>query len=165
MIEIFSNRMEITNPGKPLIDVFRFIDHAPISRNEKLASLMRRMNICEERGSGIDRALLQCEIYQLPAPDFQRDELFTKVVMFAPMTLRQMNKEDKRRACYQHCCLEYLSGKKMTNESFRGRLNISDENYSIASRIISDTIAAQYIKLDDATASSKKYARYIPFWV
>ena len=38
MIEIFSNRMEITNPGKSLIDVFRFIDHAPISRNEKLAS-------------------------------------------------------------------------------------------------------------------------------
>ena len=132
---------------------------------KKLASLMRRMNICEERGSGIDRALLQCEIYQLPAPDFQSEELFTKVIMFAPMTLRQMNKEDKRRACYQHCCLEYLSGKKMTNESFRGRLNISDENYSIASRIISDTIAAKYIKLDDATASSKKYARYVPFWV
>ena len=45
MIEVFGNRMEITNPGKPLIDVFRFIDHTPISRNEKLASLMRRMTI------------------------------------------------------------------------------------------------------------------------
>lgn len=164
MIEIFGNRMEITNPGKPLIDVFRFIDHAPISRNEKLASLMRRMNICEERGSGIDRALAQCEIAQLPAPDFRKDDLFTKVVMFAPMTLRQMNKEDKRRACYQHCCLQYLAGQKMTNESFRGRLSISDENYSMASRIISDTIGAGYIKLDDA-ATSKKYAKYVPFWV
>ncbi len=116
----------------------------------------------EEIGKALRKEI---PMYPLPAPDFQRDELFTKVVMFAPMTLRQMNKEDKRRACYQHCCLEYLSGKKMTNESFRGRLNISDENYSIASRIISDTIAAQYIKLDDAMASSKKYARYIPFWV
>lgn len=163
MIEIFSNRMEITNPGKPLIDVFRFIDHTPISRNEKLASLMRRMNICEERGSGVDRALLQCEITQLPAPDFQKDELFTKVIMFAPMTLRQMNKEDKRRACYQHCCLQYLSGQKMTNESFRGRLNISDENYSMASRIIADTIRAKYIKPDDS-APSKKFAKYVPIW-
>ena len=163
MIEIFSNRMEITNPGKPLIDVFRFIDHTPISRNEKLASLMRRMNICEERGSGVDRALLQCEIAQLPAPDFQKDELFTKVIMFAPMTLRQMNKEDKRRACYQHCCLQYLSGQKMTNESFRGRLNISDENYSMASRIIADTIRAKYIKPDDS-ATSKKFAKYVPIW-
>lgn len=164
MIEIFGNRMEITNPGKPLIDIFRFIDHTPISRNEKLASLMRRMNICEERGSGIDRALSQCEIYQLPAPDFQKDDLFTKVVMFAPMTLRQMDKEDKRRACYQHCCLQYLSGQKMTNESFRGRLNISDENYSMASRIISDTINAGYIKPDE-TSTSKKYAKYVPFWI
>ena len=163
MIEIFANRMEITNPGKPLIDVFRFIDHTPISRNEQLASLMRRMNICEERGSGVDRALLQCEIAQLPAPDFQRDELFTKVIMLAPMTLRQMNKEDKRRACYQHCCLQFLSGQKMTNESFRGRLSISDENYSMASRIIADTISAKYIKPDDSVPS-KKYAKYVPFW-
>jgi ATP-dependent DNA helicase RecG len=102
MIEVFDNRMEITNPGKPLIDIFRFIDHAPISRNEKLASLMRRMNVCEERGSGVDRALAQCEIYQLPAPDFQKDDLFTKVIMYAPMTLRQMDKEDKRRAFSAH---------------------------------------------------------------
>lgn len=163
MIEIFGNRMEITNPGKPLIDIFRFIDHTPISRNEKLASLMRRINICEERGSGIDRALAQCELYQLPAPDFQKDDLFTKVIMYAPMTLRQMDKEDKRRACYQHCCLQYLAGQKMTNESFRGRLNISDENYSMASRIISDTINAKLIKPDDAS-NSKKYAKYVPFW-
>lgn len=163
MIEIFANRMEITNPGKPLIDVFRFIDHTPISRNEQLASLMRRMNICEERGSGIDRALAQCEIAQLPAPDFQKDELFTKVIMFAPKTLRQMNKEDKRRACYQHCCLQYLSGQKMTNESFRGRLNISDENYSMASRIIADTLSAKLIKPDDSVPS-KKFAKYVPFW-
>lgn len=163
MIEIFGNRMEISNPGKPLIDIFRFIDHTPISRNEKLASLMRRMNICEERGSGVDRALAQCELYQLPAPDFQKDDLFTKVIMYAPMTLRQMDKEDKRRACYQHCCLQYLSGNKMTNETFRGRLNISDENYSMASRIIADTIAAKYIKPDDS-APSKKYAKYVPFW-
>lgn len=163
MIEVFSNRMEITNPGKPLIDVSRFIDHAPISRNEMLAALMRRMNICEERGSGVDRALKQCELAQLPAPDFQRDELFTKVIMYAPMTLRQMNKEDKRRACYQHCCLQYVSGQKMTNESFRGRLGISDENYSMASRIIADTISVNYIKPDDS-ASSKKYAKYVPFW-
>ena len=163
MIEIFGNRMEISNPGKPLIDIFRFIDHTPISRNEKLASLMRRMNICEERGCGVDRAITQCELYQLPAPDFQKDDLFTKVIMYAPMTLRQMDKKDKRRACYQHCWLQYLSGQKKTNESFRGRLNISNENYSMASRIIADTISVGYIKPDEA-ASSKKYAKYVPFW-
>lgn len=77
MIEIFKNRMEITNPGKPLIDTLRFIDHAPRSRNEDLASIMRRMNFCEERGSGVDRAILQCEIYQLPAPLFTNEETYT----------------------------------------------------------------------------------------
>lgn len=40
MIEIFDGRIEITNPGKPLIDTLRFIDHNPVSRNEKLASFM-----------------------------------------------------------------------------------------------------------------------------
>ena len=47
MIEIFSNRIEITNPGKPLIDSMRFVDHNPESRNEILARFMRRLNICE----------------------------------------------------------------------------------------------------------------------
>lgn len=163
MIEVFSDRLEITNPGKPLIDVLRFIDHAPISRNEKLASMMRRLKICEERGSGIDRAIAQCEMHQLPAPDFQKGDLFTRVTMIAPQPMGKMTKEDKIRACYQHCCLQYLSGNKMTNESFRGRLNISDKNYSIASRIISETVARKLIKPDESSRS-RKYAQYLPEW-
>lgn len=163
MVEIFPSRLEITNPGNPLIDTLRFIDHAPISRNEKIASMMRRMNFCEERGSGVDRALVECEFYQLPAPEFLKDDNYTKVVMFAPKTMRQMNKADKIRACYQHCCLQYIAGEKMTNESFRGRLNIAASNHSVASRIISDTISAELIKLDDTT-KSRKYAKYIPVW-
>ena len=52
VIEIFSNRVEITNPGTPLVDVMRIIDNPPKSRNEKLASVMRRLNMCEELGRG-----------------------------------------------------------------------------------------------------------------
>src|ERR1700722_7444665 len=70
-VEIFDNRIEITNPGTPLIDPLRFIDEPPRSRNEELASLMCRMNICEERGSGIDKVIFQIELYQLPPPDFR----------------------------------------------------------------------------------------------
>ena len=164
MIEVFQSRLEITNPGKPLIDILRFIDHAPISRNEKLAFIMRRMNFCEERGSGVDRAISECELYQLPAPDFTNEEAYTRVSMFTPKAMRGMNKEDKIRACYQHCCLQYVSGKKMTKESLRVRLNITPSNYSTASRIISDTVGAGLIKLDDATRS-RKYAQYVPVWV
>jgi ATP-dependent DNA helicase RecG len=31
---------------------------------------MRRINICEERGSGIDKVIGEIELYQLPAPIF-----------------------------------------------------------------------------------------------
>src|SRR5690606_3908671 len=50
MVEIFKNRMEITNPGEPLVSTDRFVDTPPKSRNEALASLMRRFGVCEERG-------------------------------------------------------------------------------------------------------------------
>jgi len=163
MVEIFKSRMEITNPGKPLISTLRFIDHAPKSRNEQLASMLRRMNICEERGSGVDRAIEQCELFQLPAPDFVGEEDFTRVTLFAPQTLRQMSREDKIRACYQHCCLQYVIGEKMTNESLRKRFDISQDNYSIASRIITETVNANLIRLDESS-KSRKFAQYIPNW-
>jgi predicted HTH transcriptional regulator len=72
MVEIFSDRMEITNPGEPLVDTLRFIDTPPRSRNEDLAALMRRMSICEEGGTGIDKVIEAVESFQLPAPDFFR---------------------------------------------------------------------------------------------
>ena len=59
MIEIFSDRMEITNPGLPLVKTDRFLDSPPRSRNEALASFMRRIHICEERGTGIDKIVYQ----------------------------------------------------------------------------------------------------------
>lgn len=67
-MEIFDNRIEVTNPGTPLVDVLRIIDNPPKSRNEKLASLMRRLKMCEELGRGWDRMVLACEAQYLPAP-------------------------------------------------------------------------------------------------
>jgi len=69
MIEVYSNRVEISNPGKPLVPVERFID-GDQSRNERLADLIRRMLICEEKSSGIDKVIDAAETYQLPAPEF-----------------------------------------------------------------------------------------------
>jgi len=124
MIEIFDNRIEITNPGKPLIDVKRFIDHSPESRNEQLARFMRRINICEERGSGIDKVITQIELFQLPAPEFIAGDNYTRAILYSPKSLRQMSKPDKIRACYQHACLKYVSGEYMTNQSLRERFNV-----------------------------------------
>ncbi|HQF42644.1 MAG TPA: ATP-binding protein [Ignavibacteriaceae bacterium] len=164
MIEIFSDRIEITNPGRPLINVLRFIDHNPQSRNEQFAQLMRRIGICEERGSGIDKVVFQCEFYQLPAPEFIAEENFTRVILYSPKKLKEMDRKDKIRACYQHCCLKYVSGSSMTNQSLRERFNIEEKNYPMVSRIISDSITEGLIKESDPNNKSKKYAKYIPIW-
>ena len=164
MIEVFTNRIEITNPGKPLIDTLRFIDHNPQSRNELLARMMRRLNICEERGSGIDKVVFECEKYQLPAPDFIVGDNYTRVILYGHKTLRQMDKQDKIRSCYLHSCLKYVSGEFMTNQSLRERFGIDEKNYAIASRIIAETIQKGLVKEYDSENKSRKYAKYVPFW-
>lgn len=158
MVEIFANRMEISNPGVPLIDTLRFIDEPPRSRNEALAALMRRMNICEERGSGIDKVIFNVEVFQLPAPDFRVAGNSTVAVLYGPRKFSQMTRTERIRACYQHACLLYVSGKRMSNASLRKRLGIKDSNYPLASRIIRDSIAAKLIKPHDEGAT------YVPFW-
>lgn len=83
MVEVFSDRMEITNPGAPLVEAERLLDTPPRSRNEILASMLRRVGVCEERGSGIDKVVFQTELYQLPAPIFEVVDDSTRSVLFA----------------------------------------------------------------------------------
>lgn len=165
MVEIYDNRMEITNPGSPLIAVDRFIDHAPESRNEKLAFMMRQIGICEERGSGVDRAIDACEIWQLPAPDIQNEDDYTRVTLFAPKPLNQMETKEKIRAVYQHCVLKYVAEDSMTNESIRKRFGIDDKNYPAASRIIKAAVEAGVIMPSNPELKANRYQKYVPYWV
>lgn len=164
MVEIFSDRIEITNPGKPLIDTLRFIDEPPRSRNDAIAAFMRRINICEERGSGIDKVIHSVEVFQLPAPDFQTVGDNTKAILYSPKVFKEMSRDERVRACYQHCCLLYVSNKEMTNNSLRLRFNIAEENYSMVSRVISETVKAGFIRQKDSESKSRRFASYIPFW-
>ncbi len=164
-VEIFSDRIEFTNPGSPLIDTLRFIDQPPRSRNEQLAAFMRRINICEERGSGIDKVIFDIEVFQLPAPDFRVVEDNTLAILYADKPLSAMDAKDRIRACYQHACLKYVFNERMTNESLRTRLRIAEQNYSMASRIISDTTKAGLIKLSDPEVKSRRMFSYVPFWL
>jgi predicted HTH transcriptional regulator len=164
MIEIFSDRIEVSNPGIPLIDPLRFIDEPPQSRNEALASFLRRINICEERGSGVDKVIFQVEFNQLPAPEFSVTSNHTKATLFAHKDFAEMDKLDRIRACYQHACLRYVSNDFLTNKSLRERFSIAKKNHSMASRIIADTVEKKLIKHHDPDSQSKKNAKYIPFW-
>jgi len=164
VIEIFEDRIEIRNPGKPLIKTERFIDSPPRSRNQAMAMLMRRLHICEESGTGIDKVVSEAEFYQLPAPLFVVTEDHLVATLFTPRPLTKMAKEDRIRACYQNACLKRVANDFMTNESIRKRFNIPDKSYPIASKIISETLVAGFIKPRDPNSKSKKHAQYLPFW-
>lgn len=163
MIEIFSDRIEVSNAGTPLVTPERFID-AYVSRNEKLADLMRRIGFCEEKGSGLDKVIFYNELYQLPPINVVVSENRTRVTIYSYKSLKNLDKKEKVRACYQHACLKYVSNEKMTNQSLRERFKIEDHNYSIASRIIRDALKDCVIKEDDPESKSRKYASYLPIW-
>lgn len=163
MIEIFTNRMEITNPGVPLVKTERFLDSPPKSRNEALASFMRRIGVCEERGSGVDKVVFQTEYYQLPAPVFEETDEHTRCVLFAHREFREMDKQDRIRATYLHACLRYVQRDYMTNSTLRERFGIEEQNSAMASRIIKDALEAGVIRPFDESAS-RKYMKYVPWW-
>jgi len=164
MVEIFTDRMEITNPGVPLVDILRLLDAPPRSRNETLAAFMRRINICEERGSGIDKVFAKVEEFHLPATYFTVVEGQTRAVLYAPKSYKDMDREDRVRTCYQHAGLLWVSGKAMTNASLRQRLGVDPQNYPMASRVIKDTLAAELIKHLNSEGASGAGAKYLPYW-
>ena len=163
MVEIYSNRIEISNPGEPMVPVERFIDGYQ-SRNERLADLMRRMRICEEKSSGIDKVIHAAEVYQLPAPDFRAGHQRTIVIVYGPRDFEEMDREDRVRACYQHCALKWVMSERMTNQSLRELFHLPESKSAIISQIISASIEAGVIKPDEKVGTSLKFARYPPFW-
>jgi ATP-dependent DNA helicase RecG len=163
MIELYDDRMDISNPGKSFISPDRFIDEYQ-SRNERLTDLMRRLGICEEKGSGIDKVIQAVEAYQLPAPDFRVGERRTTAVLFAHLDIDEMDRNDRIRACYQHCCLRYVMNERLTNQSLRERFKLAANKAATVSQIIKATVDAGKIKLADPTQKSDRYRSYVPFW-
>ena len=163
MVEIFDNRIEITNPGEPLVDTARFVDTPPKSRNEALAALTRRFGICEERGSGIDKVVDVVEAFQLPAPLFEAPGDFTRATLFAHKKLSDMDRAERARACYLHACLRYVTNQPMNNASIRERFGISKGSSAQASRILREAQDAGFIVIRDPEAGARNRT-YFPFW-
>lgn len=160
-IELFNDRIEITNPGYPLVKPERMIDLPPRSRNEALASLMRRMAMCEEQGSGLDKVITLVEVFQLPPPLFRAEGNSTQVVLYGPRTFAEMTPEERVRACYFHSVLKFLSGDKMKNATLCARLGIDPKNASQATGVINKTLSAGLIRIADP---DHPRAGYVPHW-
>jgi ATP-dependent DNA helicase RecG len=169
IIEIFDNRVEISNPGAPLGDIERLIDDAPRSRNELLAKSMRDLGLCEERGKGLDKALAAIEDLavseniHLPAPSFRATDHGFVATLFSPKAFKALSKEERLRSCYQHCVLSYLKGDYMNNTSLRRRFSLKDDDYQAASSVITEAVRGGIIAPAD-DQQGKRNARYIPVW-
>lgn len=161
LVEIYSDRIRFINPGMPLIEVERFIDAPPTTRNQNFVQLMRHAGYCEDRGSGVDRAIREIEKAALPPPLFAKVEGSTTVTAFMTKHFGDMTPEDRVRACFQHAQLLHEQNGSMTNGSLRARFGLKDTQMSQVSNVIRDAINAGKIKpLNEGQAP--KFARYIP---
>lgn len=160
-IEMFEDRLEITNPGQPVIDVKRFVDETK-SRNRTMSDLMRRLGICEIRGSGIDRVLAKLEEYQQPAPRFAVRSTSTQVTLRAHEQFAQMTLDERAWAAYLHCALQWVSNERLTNSSLRARFGLSKDKSVLVSQAITRAVTLGYIRSDAAPESGTRSARYVP---
>lgn len=163
MVEIYSDRIEISNPGDPMVPGNRFIDGYQ-SRNERLADLMRRMGACEEKGSGIDKVVNAVEVFQLPAPDFTTTHNRTVAVVYGHRQFEAMTRADRIRACFQHAALKHVMRDHMTNSSLRKRFGFGADKTALVSQVITAAIEENLIRADEAVGASRRHARYLPFW-
>jgi ATP-dependent DNA helicase RecG len=142
--------------------VDRIIDERQ-SRNQKFAAAMREIGLCEERGGGIDKAIIDIEERALPAPEFFPSSKSMRVIIFGPKKFKELSKADKIWSCFCHCVVRWVRHDYMSNTSLRERFSLQDKDYQTASGVISDARKAGKIIPADPD-QGRKNARYVPYW-
>jgi len=163
IVEIFDNRVEVTNPGAPINEPNRLLDLPPISRNEELANLFKKMHLVESRGSGIDKIVITLELENLPAPDILAKENNTVVTLFERKSLLEMNDKERLNAIYYHAARLFLENDYMTNQTVRNRFGLTDKQSPLVSKTITLAMQSGLIKPYNENAGNK-FMQYIPFW-
>lgn len=164
MVEIFSDRIEFSNSGSPLVAIERIVDTVPLSRNENMAGFMHRCGICEERGSGFDKVIAATRAESLMAPKIEsQNNQFTKVTLYSKVAFDLTTKEDRVRTCYMIACLAFVTSEAVTNSDIRNAFGLGEKDKVKASRIIRDTLDAKLIKAMDPD-TAPRYMKYIPYW-
>lgn len=78
-IEMFDNRVEVSNPGGLLMSVKKDFGHKSMSRNPLIFGLFTRMHLVERIASGIPRMREAMKEAKLPNPIFHTDGMFTVI--------------------------------------------------------------------------------------
>src|SRR3970040_1605940 len=112
----------------------------------------------------MDKVGETAEVYHLPAPDFRVSERRTIAVLYGHRPFDEMDRNDRVRACYQHCCLRYVMNEKMTNQSLRERFKLSEDKAASVYQIIAATVELGKIQPTDPTQTATRYRSYVPFW-
>jgi ATP-dependent DNA helicase RecG len=84
MIEIYDDRVEISNPGGLLLGVKKDFGRKSMTRNPLIFGLFTRMNLVEQVASGIPRMCDEMEEAGLPKPFFSLDGGFFSVEFKRP---------------------------------------------------------------------------------
>ena len=167
MIEVFDDRIQFTNPGQllPTKRVDRLIGATPESRNEILAATFRRYRICEERGTGFQKVVQNIELFGMPPVVFTPLDNAFRVTLYAPKRFADMAQSERVEAAYQHAALQHLSSRTLTNTTLRERFKLHEKQRTQVSNLIRDAVDAGRLKRkDEATATSSKFAEYLPYW-
>lgn len=161
MVEIYSDRIEFINPGKPLVPVLRMIDYPPKTRNQYIVGELIKTGICESLGTGWDKIANETSNYGFPAPKPDVTDDVTKIIMCQKRTLADMTNEDRIWTVYIFACLLRTQGKYLTNSLARQLFNIPDENASTASAILAQAVDEGLIRIFDEKAGNRN-RKYVP---
>ena len=132
MVEIFSDRLEITNPGGLVkgLTPENFGKYS-ILRNPGIANLFQRIDYIEKMGTEIERIRLELKKAKVPQVEYELMPFYVKAVFPKPAedtkntALEKAQKRTQKRTQKQQAVLDYLkeypeSGRKDIAQNIDG---------------------------------------------
>lgn len=109
MIEMYDDRVEITNPGDLLPVVAKNFGRKSLSRNPLIFGLFTRMHLVEHVGSGIPRMKKDMLDAGLPEPIFETEGMFTVIFKRSTATQAPITKKDIQLTPIQSAILSAIA--------------------------------------------------------
>lgn len=144
LVEMYDDRVEVTNRGEPILEIVRFVEHTK-PRNPDLAMTLRELKMCESRGSGLQRVLDENDKYGRPDPQFRKGGQITKALLIGRQNFVDMTADERVWATFMHCCLKWVSNDYLTNASMRKRFGLPDNKSSLVSNAIAAAVDQKLI--------------------